>query len=47
VHDFVFLFFFIFFGCARLDLDNMLLQMPDVFGFVLLLIYIVVKKTLS
>jgi hypothetical protein len=38
------LFFYIFFGCARLDLDNMLLQGQDVFGILLVLIYSVVKK---
>jgi hypothetical protein len=41
VHGFV---FFIFSGCARLDLDNMLLQRRDVFGILLVLIYPVVKK---
>jgi hypothetical protein len=30
--------FFYLFGCGRLDLDNKLLQRPDVFGIVLALI---------
>jgi hypothetical protein len=36
--------FFYLFGCGRLDLDNKLLQRPDVFGIVLALIYSFVKK---
>jgi hypothetical protein len=41
VHGFV---FFIFLDVGRLDLDNKLLQRPDVFGIVLALIYSIVKK---